>query len=262
MLKALTLKGLWPALGVVGAALAFTGCDPCREFRNDPTKYDFYKSPDDDKPTKKEPGPFVIAVYCKGSDRSAVREEIEKSMKEAGGGSLGDLKDDGGNYHNFGRWVPYGGENVPVSFETTFAAKDLNTDEPLELVWRGTSNERVLELNKIDNGNPVAGYPTVAETGGKFKLKVPGEYAGDKKKMLIAVTKLEERTSGGYKFRALPFTIRSKAKGAEVPLTWDGAGDLIKPELEAIEFFTVTGFKGDPRDLNYHLLRTTRVAAN
>src|SRR5262249_45215312 len=151
------IVGLLAALASIALV---AGCDACREFKADPTKYDFYNA-DGTKGAQKEAGPFVIAAYCKGSDPGKVREGIETALKAAGGGSLGDLKDDGGNYNNFGRWVPFQGELVPVSFETKFASKGLDVGETLELVWRGTPNERSLELNKLDNGKPVSGYPTI-----------------------------------------------------------------------------------------------------
>src|SRR4051812_13475055 len=88
----------------VVAAAAFAGCKgPCDDYKQDPNKYDFTDSAG--KKTQREAGPFVIAVYCKGPDKDAVREAIEQSLKDAGGGSAGDLKDEGGNYHNFARWV-------------------------------------------------------------------------------------------------------------------------------------------------------------
>ncbi|MBI3726168.1 hypothetical protein HY251_19740 [bacterium] len=241
-----------------GAAL-LQGCflfgGECSSFKSDPTKYDFLKI-DGDKLATKEAGPFVVAAYCKGTPRDLVREAIEAALKDSGGGSLGDLKDEGGNYHNFARWVPYGGENTAVTFETNFKSKDLNIGDPIEIVWRGTTNERSFECNKLENGKPVAGYPTIAPVGDKFHLKMPLEYAADKKKTLIAVVKLEERPEGGFKFKGqLPFAIRSKAKpGADIAVEWDGKEDKITPELESIEFFTVTGFKGDPRDFQCHLM--------
>lgn len=248
------------------AALALVaGCKtPCDEFKKDPTKYDFQPA-DGSKAQQREAGPFVIAVYCKGPDKDAVRDAIEQSLKDAGGGSAGELKDEGGNYHNFARWVPYSDQSVAISFETKFTTKDSLPAEGLELVWRGTANERTLEINKLDpQGKPVAGYPTLAEKGGKNVLKVPMDYVGDAAKgslkTLIAINKLEERATGGYKFKgALPFAIRDKAKGAEVAIDkWDGSDDTITPETEAILFFQVTGFKGDSRDLQCALLRQER----
>jgi hypothetical protein len=81
--------------------------------------------------------------------------------------------------------------------------------------------------------------------------------------MLIAVTKLEERPTGGYKFKgSLPFVIRSKSKGSEIPVEWDGKDDVITPELESIEFFTVSGFKGDLRDFECKLMRKEVITGN
>src|SRR5438309_1584631 len=102
---------------------------------------------------------------------------------------------------------------------------------------------------KKDPTKPVAGYPTLADKGGKNVLKVPMDYTGDPKnaKTLVAINKLEERATGGYKFKGqLPFAIKDKAKGTEVAFDkWDGADDTITPETEAILFFTISGFKGD-----------------
>lgn len=246
------------------AALAFiAGCKaPCDDFKKDPTKYDFQPA-DGSKPQQREAGPFVIAVYCKGPDKEAVRDAIDQSLKDAGGGSASDLKDEGGNYHNFARWVPYSDQSIAIQFETKFTTKESLPPEGLELIWKGTAKERPLEINKLDpQGKPVPGYPTLAEKGGKNVLKVPMEYIGDPKnsKTLIAMNKLEERATGGFKFKgALPFAIKDKAKGAEVPIEkWDGTEDVITPESESILFFTISGFKGDSRDLQCALLRQER----
>lgn len=250
--------------GVALSALAFAaaGCDPCREFKNDPTKYEYYNVKDE-KQGQKEAGPFVIAVYCKGTPKDAVREAVEAALKDAGGGSVGDLKsDDVGIYSNFGRWAPYAGETVAVGFKTKFKAKDLNTDDTLELVWKGSAEQRVYELNKRENDKLVPGYPSLAEVAGTFKLEVPVVYPGDGKKTLIAVTKLELPAKGGYKFKgSLPFSIRAKGK-SEVNLEWDGKDDEIKPEVEEIQFYSISGFKGDPRDLQCKLMRKEVTTQN
>lgn len=245
----------WLAASLVAGLALVTGCDSCREFKNDPNKYDFYNA-DGSKGATKEAGPFVIAAYCKGTDPSKVREGIEAALKSSGGGSVGDLKDEGGNFNNFGRWGPFNAELVPVAFETKVKS-DLNTSEPLELVWKGTPNERTMELNKVDaNKMPVKDAPTVAKIGDKVLIRVPTVNPVDGKQTLISVTKLEQRSEGGYKFKgSLPFTIRSKVKNAEVALEWDGKDDKITPQLEQILFFVVTGFKGDSRDLRCQLMK-------
>ena len=248
------------AAALAGLALA-GGChlfgDKCDGFMKDPQKYDFYRE-NDEKPTSKETGPFVIAAYAKGSDSALIREALETALKEAGGGSVGDLKDEGNNYKNFGRSVPYQGELIPLSFETKLRVKELNTDEPLELVWKGTPSERTMELNKLADGKPVAGYPTIVPVGDKFRLKVPLTYIGDGKKTLIAVTKLTERDTGGFKFKAAPFALRSKAKAGakDAEVEWNGDDDQIKLDTDAAQLllYTVSGYKGDPREFQCKLM--------
>jgi hypothetical protein len=133
------MRILWGVALIASAVLA--GCNACDEFKKDPTKYDFQPA-DGSKPQQREAGPFVIAVYCKGPDKEAVRDAIDQSLKDAGGGSASDLKDEGGNYHNFARWVPYSDQSIAIQFETKFTTKETLPAEGLELVWKGTAQER------------------------------------------------------------------------------------------------------------------------
>ena len=82
--------------------------------------------------------------------------------------------------------------------------------------------------------------------------------------MVISSLAQPERPTGGYKFKGqLPFAIRSKAsKTTEIHPEWDGAADKVTPDLESIEFFEVSGFKGDSRELQCQLMRKEVTTQN